>query len=102
MIEIKLSYKPGCVLFYVMHCEEGEFYGGIDKDMRLFVSQGCPYRELMLRTLINKCMDTDFPRFTTEDVWGVPLEQFGFAKEGEVYAAAASALSLPDPCKTCK
>ncbi len=102
MIEVKISYKQGCVLYYVMYCEEGVFEGGVDNKFRLFVAPDCPYKELMLRALINKCMDTPFQHFTTDDVWGMKLERFGFHVETEdgkeVYAAAAQDLKLPGDC----
>lgn len=102
MIEVKISYKPGCVLYYVMRCDEGEFYGGVDNRFRLFTDPACPYKELMFRTLVFKCMDTPFKRFTTEDAWGLDLLRFGFHKEMEgcfeVYAAAADELKLPADC----
>ena len=102
MIEVKISYKPGCVLYYVMECEEGKFEGGVDNRFRLFTDPACPYKELMLRTLIFKCMDTPFKHFTTEDVWGMDLLRFGFHKETEngkeIYAAAADELKLPSDC----
>jgi len=99
MIEVKLSYKSGCVLYYVMHCDEGQFPGGIDKDYHLFVDPACPYKELMLRSLINKCMDTFFTRFTANDEWGVDLEFFGFKREGDIFVASARELKLPSFCK---
>ncbi len=98
MIEVKLSYKSGCILYYEMFCAEGTYCGGIDKDYHLFVSDGCPYKELMLRTLINKCMDTAFTRFTANDEWGVNLTRFGFSKEGELFVAAAAEMKLPSDC----
>ncbi len=98
MIEVKLSYKPGCVLYYIMHVEEFEFPGGIDKDFHFFVAEDCPFKELMLRSIINKCMDTDFDRFTASDEWGLSLEFFGFRKEGDIYVASAKDLRLPSGC----
>ena len=98
MIEVKLSYKPGCVLYYVMHFGDLQFPGGIDKDFHLFVHPDCPFKELMLRTLINKCMDTELPRFTASDEWGLDLVPFGFKKEGGLFVAAASDLKLPTAC----
>lgn len=98
MIEVKISYKSGCVLYYVMHCAEGQFEGGVDNRFRLFVSPDCPYKELMFRAIVNKCMDTPFQHFTTGDVWGFPLERFGFRREGDEYFAAAQDMKLPSDC----
>ena len=78
MIRVELSYKPGFILCYVMSYEGKEFSGGITADYRFYIDENCPFKELMLRSIINKCMDTDFERFTAFDEWGVPLEQFGF------------------------
>ena len=102
MIEVKISYKPGCVLYYVMYCEEGAFEGGVDNRFKLFVDPACPYKELMLRAIVNKCMDTPFQHFTTEDVWERDLAKFGFHRENEdgkeVFVAAAQDLVLPHDC----
>lgn len=98
MIEVKLSYKPGCVLYYVMHVVDMQFPGGIDKQFHFFVDENCPFKELMLRALINKCMDTQFDRFTANDEWGVDLTLFGFKKEGEVFVCSAGDLKLPSGC----
>ena len=102
MIEVKISYRAGCVLFYEMFCEEGSFYGGIDKHFRLFTDPACPYKELMLRAIINKCMDTPFKHFTAKDEWGIDLTRFGFQKETEngeeIFSAAAEELKLPSDC----
>ena len=99
MIRVELSYKPGFILCYVMSYEGKEFSGGITADYRFYVDENCPFKELMLRSIINKCMDTDFERFTALDEGGVPLEQFGFRKEDDVYAASAKDMKLPSPCK---
>ncbi len=98
MIEVKLSYKSGCVLYYIMHVAEFTFPGGIDKDYSFFVAEDCPFKELMLRAIINKCMDTTFPKFTAKDEWGVDLTRFGFVKEGDVFIASAADLKLPSDC----
>lgn len=102
MIQVKLSYKSGCILYYVMHCSEGQFEGGIDKHYHFFVDPACPYKELMFRTLVNKCMDTPFQHFTADDEWGISLPFFGFRKEGDVFVAAAQDMKLPSACSCCK
>jgi hypothetical protein len=98
MIEVKISYKAGCVLYYVMHYQGNQYPGGIDKDFHLFVSDDCPFKELMLRSLINKCMDTFFARFTANDEWGVDLTPFVFKREGDIFVASARDLKLPSGC----
>lgn len=86
------------MLYYEMHFEGSVTHGGIDKDFRLFVEESCPFKELMLRAIINKCMDTSFERFTAIDEWGLPLERFGFKKENDIYVAGAGDLKLPSDC----
>lgn len=99
MIRVELSYKSGYVLYYVMHVDGNEYPGGITKDMAFTVAENCPYKELMLRALIDKCMDTDFPRFTAKDEWNVDLTLFGFQKDDGIYFASAKDMKLPSLCK---
>ena len=59
----------------------------------------CPQKELMLRTLVNKCMNGFVPEVRTRDNWGVPLERFGFSREGEFFVSAWDKLKLPHDCE---
>lgn len=99
MIRIELSYKQGFILYYVMHYEGKEYPGGITAEYRFFVDEACPFKELMLRAIIDQCMDTDFTGFTAVDEWGIELEPFGFRKEKDVYVASAKDMKLPSLCK---
>ena len=64
----------------------------------LVCDDACPQKELMLRTLVNKCMNDFVPEVRTRDNWGVPLERFGFSREGEFWVASYETLKLPHDC----
>ena len=39
------------------------------------------------------------PEVRTRDNWGVPLERFGFSREGEFFVSAWDKLKLPHDCE---
>ncbi len=68
------------------------------KDGELVVDASCTQKELMLRTLVNKCMNDFVKSVKTRDVWGTDLLRFGFEPQGEYYMAGYETLRLPHDC----
>ncbi len=97
MLSVLFKEKEG----YSFYCEltDGEKkYGGGLKEGLLGCAADCPYKELMLRTLINKCMNAFVKEVRARDEWGTDLARFGFEKEGEFYVAGYESLKLPHDC----
>lgn len=98
MISVLQGEKEGFQFFYTLLCDEVSYGGGLTESNFLCVDEGCPYKELMLRTLINKCIQTFAETVYAEDIWGVDLERFGFIRQGEYYAGSYETLKLPHDC----
>ena len=98
MLSVVLRQAPGFRFYFVLSDGKGDYGGGLREDGSLFCDPACPYKELMLRTLVNKCMNDFVPEVRTRDNWGVPLERFGFSREGEVFVSSWDKLRLPHDC----
>ena len=72
--------------------------GGGMKDGELVLDAACTQKELMLRTLINKCMNDFVKSVKTRDVWGTDLTRFGFQLQDGYYVAGYETLRLPHDC----
>ena len=57
------------------------------------------FRFYFALSLVNKCMNGFVPEVRTRDNWGVPLERFGFSREGEFFVSAWDKLKLPHDCE---
>ena len=98
MLSVLLQKEPGYRFYFVLSDGEGSYGGGLREGGELVCDPACPQKELMLRALVNKCINDFIPRAFTRDVWGVDLARFGFAPEGEGFAASWQALRLPHDC----
>ena len=98
MLSVLLQKREGYAFCYALQEGGAVFYGGMTPAGELVCDEACTQKELMLRTLVFKCMNDFVPRVYTRGVWGVPPERFGFPREGEAYAAELADLRLPHDC----
>ncbi len=94
-----LSGKREGYAFYFELTDGVDRFGGGLKEGELVCDPACTQKELLLRTLVNKCMNAFVPQVKTRDVWGVDLSRFGFEREGELYVSSWDRLRLPHGCK---
>lgn len=99
MLSVLSRSRVGYRFYFVLSDGAGEYGGGLTDAGELVCDAACPYKELMLRTLINKCMNDFVPEVTTQDVWGTDLSRFGFEERGGGYAAESGSLRLPHDCQ---
>ena len=99
MISVRFFLKEG----YPVSCElkDGEqtYFGGVTARGERFCEKGVPYPEMMLRALVNRCMDGRISVLYAKDEWGVDLTRFGFVSEGEIYSCPRERLCLPHDCE---
>lgn len=98
MIQVLLSKKDGFKFFYELIENDNKFFGGLNSDGFLVTDENNTYKELMFRTLVNKCMNDFVLLVKTYDYWGVNLYDFGFEKEDDYYFAKLEKLKLPHYC----
>ena len=98
MLSVLLGQKEGYTFYYSLRDGANTSGGGL-KEGELVCDENCTQKELMLRTLINKCMNDGIARVFTRDVWGQDLARFGFEREGDVFVSDAEKLRLPHDCK---
>lgn len=98
MLSVLSKKREGFRFYFALSDGAGEYGGGLTEEGFLVCDDACPQKELMLRTLVNKCMNDFVPEVRTRDAWGVPLERFGFAQEGEVFVSSWDKLQLPHDC----
>ncbi len=99
MLSVLQEKKDGYRFCYVLSDGEKRYVGGLTEEGFLTCEAACPYKELMLRTLINKCMNEFVTAIRTADAWGVDLARFGFeAGPGGMYTASFETLALPHDC----
>ena len=98
MLSVLSQKREGFRFYFVLSDGAGEYGGGLTEEGCLVCDGACPQKELMLRTLVNKCMNDFVPEVRTRDAWGVPLERFGFWREGELFVSAWDKLQLPHDC----
>ena len=98
MLSVLSKPKAGFRFYFALSDGSAEYGGGLTEEGFLACDEGCAQKELMLRTLVNKCLNDFVSEVRTRDVWGVPLERFGFSREGEFWAASYKTLQLPHDC----
>jgi len=99
MVKVELIENLEYKFCFMMTEDETTFFGGLTRDYFLIVDENCPYKEMMLRVLINKCMNEFIQEINTTDIWNVDLNKFGFSKEEDVYTCSYFDLKLPHDCK---
>ena len=99
MLSVVLRQAPGFRFYFVLSDGKGDYGGGLREDGSLFCDPACPYKELMLRRLVNKCMNDFVPSVTAGGDWGADLTRFGFVREGGSFRAAWEQLRLPHDCE---
>lgn len=98
MFSVLLRKKEGFRFYFVLCDGAKEFGGGLTEENFLVCDAACPHKELMLRTLINKCMNDFIPEVKTRGEWGTELARFGFVKRDGLYTAGFDTLKLPHGC----
>ena len=98
MLSVLSQKREGFRFYFVLFDGVAEYGGGLTEDGFLVCDEACPQKELMLRTLVNKCMNDFIPEVRTGGIWRMPLERFGFAREGEFWVASYETLKLPHDC----
>ena len=98
MLSVLSSKKEGFRFYFVLKDGDKCFGGGLREDKFLVCDPACTEKELMLRTLINKCMNDFVPEVYACGDWGTDLARFGFEREGDVYRSSREKLRLPHDC----
>ena len=98
MLSVLLGKKDGYTFWYCLRDGANVSGGGL-KEGELVCDENCTQKELMLRTLVNKCRNDGVGRVFTKDVWGLDLKRFGFEKEGDIFVSDGETLCLPHDCK---
>ena len=99
MIKVELTENLNYKFCFKMTENEKEYFGGLNKEYFISVDDNCPYKEMMLRVLINKCMNEYIQKISTKDIWNVDLKKFGFKKQDDIYVCGFFDLKLPHDCK---
>ena len=97
MLSVLLGQKEGYTFYYSLR-DGTDVSGGGLKEGELVCDENCTQKELMLRTLINKCLNEWIPLVTARDEWGVDLARFGFVREGDLFRSSWQDLRLPHDC----
>ena len=99
MLSVLQGKKAGFRFYYTLSDGASGYGGGLAEDGFLTVDAACPYKELMLRALINKCINEFVPAVKAKDEWGTDLARFGFQKHPDgIYTAGFETLALPHDC----
>ena len=99
MLSVLEEKRAGFRFYYTLSDGENSYGGGLTDGGFLFADAACPYKELMLRTLINKCINEFVPAVKAEDEWGADLARFGFKKNSNgIFTASFETLALPHGC----
>lgn len=99
MLSVLSKPKAGCAFYYELFDGENTFGGGMTEGGELFCDAACTQKELMLRTLVFRCMNEGVPAVYARDGWGLDLTRFGFVRNGERFGATAESLRLPHDCE---
>lgn len=99
MLSVLLREKEGYRFYYVLKDGAGEYGGGLTEEGFFVCDEDCPQRELMLRTLVNKCMNEFIAEVKAKDEWGVDLARFGFEERDGYWFASFETMKLPHDCK---
>lgn len=99
MLSVLQGKKAGFRFYYTLSDGANGYGGGLAEDGFLIVDAACPYKELMLRTLINKCINEFVPAVKAKDEWNADLLRFGFGKGPDgIFTAGFETLALPHDC----
>ena len=98
MLSVSEDKKEGFRFHFALSDGENEYGGGLGEDGFLCADARCPFKELMLRTLINKCINGFVQKVCAKDEWGADLARFGFERQGDVYVSSFEKLRLPHDC----
>lgn len=98
MISVLSDKKEGFRFYFVLRDGALSFGGGMTEAGELVADPACTQKELMLRTLVNKCMNDFVPAVFTRSVWEADLTRFGFEKEGDRFVSSWDRLRLPHEC----
>ena len=98
MLSVLSSKKEGFRFYFVLKDGDKCFGGGLREDKFLVCDPACTEKELMLRTLINKCMNDFVPEVYAREDWGTDLTRFGFVRAGDVFRSSWEKLRLPHDC----
>lgn len=99
MVSVQFIQKEEYPVYCVLKDGKNEFYGGVTKEGELFRERGITFPELMLRALLNKCMNGGARLLYARDEWGTELSRFGFVAEGGRFVCACENLKLPHDCR---
>ena len=83
MLSVLSKPKADCAFYYELFDGENTFGGGMTEGGELFCDAACTQKELMLRTLVFRCMNEGVPAVYARDGWGLDLTRFGFVRNGE-------------------
>ena len=98
MLSVLQGKKAGFRFYYTLSDGASGYGGGLAEDGFLTIDAACPYKELMLRTLINKCINEFVQKVCAKDVWDTDLVRFGFERQGDVFVSSFETLRLPHDC----
>ena len=99
MYSVIFGKREGYVFYFELKDGAEVSGGGLTDAGELVCSPACAQKELLLRALINKCINDFVPRVTTRGVWGTDLSRFGFVREGELFVSSWDRLKLPHDCE---
>ena len=97
MLSVLCKKREGYAFYYELSDGQGVYGGGM-KDGELVCDAACMQKELMLRTLVNKCMNDFVKSVRTRDIWDTDLLRFGFELQDGYYVAGYEKLRLPHDC----
>lgn len=75
-----IKTEGGCAFWYELFDGENTFGGGMTEEGELFCDAACTQKELMLRTLVFRCMNEGVTAVYARDGWGPDLTRFGFVR----------------------
>ena len=99
MVSVTLRPRAGCRFYFEVNDGARVCGGGLGEDGFLFGGEGCPYKDLLLRTLVNKCMNDPCGPVYARAEWGEDLRPFGFReREDGVFVSSWEEMRLPSGC----
>ncbi len=99
MLSVLSKPRAGYRFYYELFDGENTFGGGVTQEGELVCDGACTQKELMLRTLVFRCLGEGAAPVYTRAAWGCDLARFGFVREGERCTASAESLRLPHDCE---
>lgn len=98
MLSVLLEKREGYRFYFILSDGVNRYGGGLTDGGFLTADERLPYKELMLRTLVNKSINDFAEEVKTVADWGVDLLHFGFSEKNGVYTASFETLRLPHDC----